>query len=432
MRFSSSKTVPIIFARGKYDKPARIILNGVPLEYGKVVKYLGVYIDSQLLWTEHVKIKIKKAKKLLMNKSRVCHPTWGISPWAAIYYWKCCILPMFTFGCLVWHKVYRNKTVQDDLKRFQRLALKLMGPLRKSTPTRGLEILSYCRPIELECRWLAAQAYIRTQGMEKIPNDLMYTRKTTKVGHRQLCQEYLREVQYPFINTPLDQCTRKWHWNKKYQVDFSNKGQPKYDSFIQIYGGHHLHNYHDAMSAGAAIIVNENVDQESFKLGPHIEESQAALFSIKKAAAWLLKNQNEIVDKNVAIYTYFKAALTILDKVVVTSKLELQVMDMLNAAASKCNNIFLRYIAKGNGNSCQARALATEAAKSQGPPTKDVPLPTKDTSSKLLAKGTDRIWSILFDLIHISIYILGILRSVGKPNNGGPHQTKHGQINCWP
>ena len=128
MKFSSSKTVPIIFARGKYDKPPNIILNGVPMEYDNVVKYLGVYIDSQLLWTEHIKIKIKKAKKLLMNIARVCHPTWGISPWAAAYYWKCCILPMFTYGCLVWHRVCRNKTVQDDLKRFQRLALKPIVP----------------------------------------------------------------------------------------------------------------------------------------------------------------------------------------------------------------------------------------------------------------------------------------------------------------
>ena len=77
MRFSSSKTVPVIFARGKYDKPNNIILNGVPLEYGKVVKYLGVYIDSQLLWTEHVKIKIKKSQKTFDEYCKSLPPHMG-------------------------------------------------------------------------------------------------------------------------------------------------------------------------------------------------------------------------------------------------------------------------------------------------------------------------------------------------------------------
>ena len=93
-------------------------------------------------------------------------------------------------------------------------------------------------------------------------------------------------------------------------------GQPKYDSFIQIYGGYNLHVNKDVTSAGAAICVNAGVDQESFKLGPYIEEGQAALYSIKKAATWLLKNQNEIAGKSVAIYTSYKASLSMLDKVV--------------------------------------------------------------------------------------------------------------------
>ena len=79
-----------------------------------------------------------------------------------------------------------------------------MGPLRRSTPTRGLEIINYCRPIELECRRLAAEAYIRTQGREKIPANQIYTNKPTQKGHRQLCQEYLREIQFPLIDKEGD------------------------------------------------------------------------------------------------------------------------------------------------------------------------------------------------------------------------------------
>ena len=71
MRFSSSKTEAIIFSRKKYTKPRPITLNGTPLTYSPLVKYLGVYIDSKLLWKDHVDIKLKKAKKALMAVVRL-------------------------------------------------------------------------------------------------------------------------------------------------------------------------------------------------------------------------------------------------------------------------------------------------------------------------------------------------------------------------
>ena len=199
MAFSTTKTEAIIFSRRKYDKPANIILDGKPLEYSTVVKYLGVYIDHKLMWKDHIDIKLTKAKRLLMNIVRVCHPTYGVAPIAAAYYWKCCILPMFTYGTLVWHRGCKYKHIQSKLKKFQRLALKMMGPLCRSCPTRGLEVINYFRPIELECRRIAAEAYIRTEGHQKIDDALMHTTKTTQKGHRQLCSEFLHQIQYPFF-----------------------------------------------------------------------------------------------------------------------------------------------------------------------------------------------------------------------------------------
>ena len=127
MRFSSTKTEAIIFSRLKYKKPKSILLNGTPLEYTKLVKYLGVYIDSKLYWNDHVDIKIKKAKKAMMACVRVCHPKSGVPPLCASYYWKSCILPMFTYGCLVWHSACPKITIQRKLKSFQRLALKMQS-----------------------------------------------------------------------------------------------------------------------------------------------------------------------------------------------------------------------------------------------------------------------------------------------------------------
>ena len=185
------------------------MLNGIPLEYTKLVKYLGVYIDSKLYWNDHVDIKIKKAKKAMMACVRVCHPKSGVPPLCASYYWKSCILPIFTHGCLVWHSACRKITIQRKLKSFQRLALKMMGPLRRSTPTRGLEIINYIRPIELETRKIAAEAYLRTMGQERIPETHMRTNKITQIGHRQWCYDFLQSIDFPYLGQQFDDRIRK-------------------------------------------------------------------------------------------------------------------------------------------------------------------------------------------------------------------------------
>ena len=143
------------------------------MDYEGIVKYLGVYLDKGLLWKDHINIKLKKAKKRLFQIVKVCRATWGLPPSAVLYYYQCCIVPLLTWGCLVWARACRYKTVQNELKKFQRQALKIMGPIRRSTPTRGLEIMNYCRPLELEIRKISAEVFLRTRPTNKMPTEAL-------------------------------------------------------------------------------------------------------------------------------------------------------------------------------------------------------------------------------------------------------------------
>ena len=152
----------IITRKKEYIKPPNIKLNGHDLKYVHQILYLGLWVDCKLSWKYHVTEKLKSCKKLLMAFTNVTGKTWGMAPWSARYYYITMVKAAFCYLSLIWHQVCRLSTIQQKLKSFQRLAMRVMGPIWRGTPTRGLEVICGIRPLELEMRRLAAEAYVRT------------------------------------------------------------------------------------------------------------------------------------------------------------------------------------------------------------------------------------------------------------------------------
>jgi hypothetical protein len=48
---------------------------GVKLSLSRLVKYLGVILDSRLTWREHIEVKVRKAHSLLWACRRACGAT---------------------------------------------------------------------------------------------------------------------------------------------------------------------------------------------------------------------------------------------------------------------------------------------------------------------------------------------------------------------
>lgn len=83
LRLNAQKT-EIIVLHGKVLKnytPPKIYLNfqGVRLESGRRMKYLGVIMDDRLLWDDHVTHIIEKAREMLPRIIGVCENTLGYS-----------------------------------------------------------------------------------------------------------------------------------------------------------------------------------------------------------------------------------------------------------------------------------------------------------------------------------------------------------------
>ena len=78
LRFNPQKTVAIIFTRSnKLELPNRIKMHNTEVDYSYETRYLGVQLDSKLLWTKHFNIITAKAKQYMMQLMGALCKKWG-------------------------------------------------------------------------------------------------------------------------------------------------------------------------------------------------------------------------------------------------------------------------------------------------------------------------------------------------------------------
>jgi hypothetical protein len=124
-------------------------LFGMTLHRSMSVIYLGVVLDSQLTWREHMDVKVRKAHNLLWTCRRAYGVTWSLRPRVALWLYVSIIRPTITFASLVWWPGCQTASTKKKLSRFQRLAcLGIMGAMH-STPTNAVEAFICLSPLEL-------------------------------------------------------------------------------------------------------------------------------------------------------------------------------------------------------------------------------------------------------------------------------------------
>jgi hypothetical protein len=122
---------------------------GRTLQCSGSVKYLGVILDSQLTWWEHVDVRVRKAQNLLWACRRACGRVWGLGPRVVHWLYVSVIRLAVTFASLVWRLGCQTARAKAKLSRIQRLAcLGITGAVR-TTPTRAMEVLICLPPLEL-------------------------------------------------------------------------------------------------------------------------------------------------------------------------------------------------------------------------------------------------------------------------------------------
>ena len=234
LTFAADKSEAMIFTRKQVRSPKRpngwvnpkkLKVNNTEIKYSNLAKYLGVWLDPKLTFKAHIKSKVALAKGVLCKIGSAMGKFWGISPQMALWVWLGIVRPMITHGVIVWGHVTDNKWAQDLLNSVQRLAFKLITFFRKSTPTRGLEVILNVIPLDLHIKYLQATSFLRTKGQQVYNDNQMYTDVDCLKGHRQLTEEWLYRINcnaHYVTMTEVDDIIRRFIWEGEFHVDMSS------------------------------------------------------------------------------------------------------------------------------------------------------------------------------------------------------------------
>ena len=86
---------------------------------------------------------------------------WGPTSSSMRWAYNGIVLPMLTFGCIIWNKVANDGGVIQKLSRLNRLAAVCMFPMRRGTPTAALEVILDLPPVDLVIKERALCSMLR-------------------------------------------------------------------------------------------------------------------------------------------------------------------------------------------------------------------------------------------------------------------------------
>ena len=311
---SPSKTVSMIFHRKSkktFIQPKKLKLNGVEIEYSQSTKYLGITIDTKLCWKPHIELKIQKTKRHLMMLKQSIGIRWGPQPKALKWAYQGIVLPSLTFGAIIWAKACETKGLRDKLSKLNRLISLLMCPMRKKTPTNGLQVILDLQPVDLVIREAALKSFLRVNAHDRTKWDGMGHNKS--YGHLKWCSVILKSHN---IKPDGYDKTTFLNLDRRFRTDLesTDSGLPNTTSNTQCYtDGSRLCN-----RSGYGLCIYQDgseVTKKNGYLGQHATVFQSEVYAIQKASE-ILRNMDT---RSVCIFTDSQAALQALAKVQINS-----------------------------------------------------------------------------------------------------------------
>ena len=400
LTFAASKTKAVLFSRQKTiinDLPS-LKLNNDDIEYVSQTKYLGVTLDQKLTWQSHLKNKIDKGKKLLFKVRKAAGKLWGLNPKMSIWFYRAIVRPMISYGAMVWLRLLNSKKVRKKLESLQRLALMSMGHFRKSTPTAGLEVITYTCPLWLHIMQEGTMAYLRTLNLTKLPRNAFSerTRRSQLQNHRQCAQKFLDTIGYQHDNTddiiPVHNWTRNFHLNTT-SFEIGDPTDTNDDITVYTDGSQDA----SGNTGSGFVIFHQNIEQhtEAFHLGNQITVFQSEVHAIYKAVNHLHNAFTE--NRHITIHSDSRAALLAVNSNTIKSTLVKNTVLLLNALAEN-NIVEIQWVKAhvGHHGNETADALAKAGALDRTLQANDTPLSSNHSLRVKLRKCVQKYWDYLW------------------------------------
>ena len=398
------------------ESTPRLRVGGVPVDYAVgAVRYLGVWLDRKLNWTEHIRIKCAKVKKLLMKALKSTRSRWGLRPYQGLYFWEALGRSVLSYGCLVWQHSTRKKSVRERLRRVQRLGFQLIAPFRKGTPNSGLELMFNCAPMDVHLTRMGTKAYFRTLQHAPFTREQLSTPVQSRISHRCWIKNLIDDQGLSYLEGPLDVVPLHRRWEHNYEVDMTSLNPENPSRGIPDIRGVNIFTdgSKDNLNSGAGVVImdggqvstDSQGEEQKYKyhLGPETTVFQAEVFAQKMAATLIINgsygDDGWVCGRPITIHTDNQASIFALDNVWVKSLLVQQTMDLLDQAAKCCKSLTIRWVRAHDGH--KGNELADTAAKEgrddQVVPDWETPLLAKTVMHREINKMATRLWEAQWD-----------------------------------
>lgn len=298
------------------------------------VKYLGVILDSKLLWNKHLDHKLQRACTTFYQCSRMLGKTWGLTPKITTWLYTAVIRPTLTYGAIVWWKRTELNTAANRLQRFQRLACSAITGCMRTTPTTAMEIVLGLVPLDLYIQQEATLSAIRLKHLNLWGN--------TRSSHACILDRAISHE--PLICAPCDKIPRQSTSQKHYKIQtHENQSDQSGNSEVRVYTDGSKTN--QGTGAGVhSLDLNINI---SMTLGSHSSIFQCECVAITEAATAI--KRRGIEDYSIRILSDSTATLRALESQKCNSRLIYECHLALESIAAK-NRVTLQWI-KGHSGS---------------------------------------------------------------------------------
>lgn len=123
IKVNAGKTKAVLFTRRKPELHRQLQLNGQNIAWAPETKYLGVILDSKLIFKRHILDKREKAIKTIYSLYPIFKST-DIQPHYKLRLYQAILLPMLLYGCSSWGTACKTNLL--ILQRIQNRCLRLI------------------------------------------------------------------------------------------------------------------------------------------------------------------------------------------------------------------------------------------------------------------------------------------------------------------
>ena len=348
LKLSQLKTHCVMFTNRRnwsFSMPLKV--DGNEIEMKQSTKFLGLTLDSKLLWNDHIEDVCKKSKGILMQCRKAVGPTWGFRPATMRWIYEAVVRPMISYGSNIWINGTLKHHNAQLLNGVQRLANVLITGAMPSTPGVALDKITGTIPIKLWLEEAAAKETLRLKSLGHWQHPPPGKPSVRLTSHIQTNDKLLKCVPKDIISGSQDQCIPVLCIDQGFTVDIPSRDgfcEPKESEYdVTCYtDGSKLNEL-----VGAGIVVKSNLQgynldhTEAFHLGQYSTVFQAEIVAIEKVTTYLLGHSLE--GKKILINCDSKSAINAIDSTVIRNNSTLTATTALNSLG-RSNEVTLRWI----------------------------------------------------------------------------------------